>query len=175
MVASDPYLLYTATTHVYGDPSASRSPHAASNAIPLLSDFSCNDPVPSLATSSDPGNLDVDDIFVWNALSQHFGENSNLKPQHTTNFPMPKEPQILLLLGTSPPFCLWQTKQPYLLADTNLTPKCHPTRPIPTKDQLPFSNHVVCGSAPNPPCNSTWIPTQSTPQRTPMPSYSQKT
>ena len=94
--------------------------------------------------------------------------------QHTTNFPMPKEPQILLFLGTSPPF-FWQTKQPYLLADTNLTPKCRPTRPTPTKDQLPFSNHVVCGPAPNPPCNSTWTPTQSTPQRTPMPSYSQKT
>ena len=83
MVASDPYLLYTATAHVYGNPSASRSVHAASDAIPLLSDFSCDDPAPSTATSNDPGYPDVDDIFVWNALSHHFGQQTSSMDPNT--------------------------------------------------------------------------------------------
>ena len=30
-----------------------------------------------MATSSSSGNPDVDDIFVWNALSEHFGQQTS--------------------------------------------------------------------------------------------------
>ena len=83
MIASDPHLLYTATAHLYGDPSTSHWPHAASGAIPLLSDFSCDDPAPSIATSSDPGNPRVEDIFDWNAINQHFSQQASYMDPET--------------------------------------------------------------------------------------------
>ena len=72
--------MYTAS-QLYDDyldnSSTSNWPYTASDAIPPLSDFSCEDPAPSMATSSSSGNPDVDDIFVWNALSHHFGQQTS--------------------------------------------------------------------------------------------------
>ena len=72
--------MYTAS-QLYDDyldnSSTSNWPYTASDAISPLSDFSCDDPAPCIATSSDPGNPDVDDIFVWNALSERFGQQTS--------------------------------------------------------------------------------------------------